>query len=216
MSTSSHETESASASASASLKSSPSKRDKVRKFLRRVSSIGHRRRQESEFSLDGAVAGDAQTHPAGVDAAEPHTLIDLTDEPEPIPVKVARRDSICSSGSSIGSALKPAPLRIASDDASSFHSSTASSSSDARSVTSSRRASEEHKPVEYVSANGYVIAGLTLVPCRPPHAEPEQTAEKAAEEPAQADPAPAVFLDEKLPQQDSPAEATPVVSGKQN
>lgn len=215
MSTSSHETESASASASASLKSSPSKRDKVRKFLRRVSSIGHRRRQESEFSLDGAVAGDAQTHPAGVEGAEPHTLIDLTDEPEPIPVKVARRDSICSSGSSTGSALKPAPLRLATDDASSFHSSTASSSSDAHSVTSSRRASEEQKPAEYVSVPGRVIGGLTLVSCRPLHVEPEQTAETIVEEPAQADPAPAVFLDAKIPQVDSPVEAAPIVSGEQ-
>ena len=118
-------------SAPSSLKSSPSKRERVRKFLRRVSSIGPRiHKHDQSLSQVSAAVTEAQAPGPAVHAAsspEPH-VIDLTVEA--VPVKALRRASIASS---VGSLLKPKAVSklaaAAIDDASSFHSSAPSESS---------------------------------------------------------------------------------------
>ena len=135
-------------SSPSSLQHHSSKREKVRKFLRRVSSIGSRHKHEKSLSQTVVVA-EAQASGSERDAIspEPHPFIDLTVEPiVSVAVKAVRRDSTTSSDASI---LKHLPSRLPADDASSFHSSTPSDSSDERSE-SSKQSGQEPKPEAYV------------------------------------------------------------------
>lgn len=139
-----HIVDSPASSPASSLKHSPSKREKVKQLLRRVSSIGHRNKHSREQSLSQSFsAAETQASGSERDAHSPeptHPLIDLTvDAPVAIPVKVAPRRG--STASSVGSALRHKAGRLTADDGSSFHSSSPSesSASDAQSLTSSHK-----------------------------------------------------------------------------
>ncbi|EKM50472.1 uncharacterized protein PHACADRAFT_263786 [Phanerochaete carnosa HHB-10118-sp] len=131
---------------SASLKHSPSKRERVRKFLHRVSSFGHRTHKHERGLSQSTAVTEAQA-PGSMSSPEQH-IIDLTVEP--LPVKVPRRDSVSSS---TGSALKhKAVSKLAAaaiDDASSFHSSAPSDSS--ASDSDNDKQVPESKPAKYVA-----------------------------------------------------------------
>lgn len=139
-----------SASPASSLKHSPSKRDKVRKFLRRVSSIGQRNKHDHDQSLSHTFAA-AETQASGSERGaptpEPHTLIDLTAEPT-TPAKVPRRASTSSS------VIRHTAGRLTADDGSSFHSSSPSESSaeDALSHTSAHKQHATRCVFSFISA----------------------------------------------------------------
>lgn len=134
-------------SAPSSLKSSPSKRERVRKFLHRVSSFGHRTHKHEQKLSQSIAVTEAQA-PGPASSPEQH-IIDLTVEP--LPVKVLRRDSVSSS---TGSVLKPKAVgklaAAAIDDASSFHSSAPSDSSASDEQSDNDKQMPESQPAKYV------------------------------------------------------------------
>lgn len=155
-------------SAPPSLKSSPSKRERVRKFLRRVSSIGHRSHKhdrDQSLSQSSVAVSEAQA-PGAVHAAsspEQH-VIDLTVDP--VPAKALRRESISSSTGSVLNKRTHHPSSLAAaviDDASSFHSSAPSESS-ASELQSNNNDKQVPEPQ----------------PAENPHVEPEQLAADAS------------------------------------
>ncbi|KIP03002.1 hypothetical protein PHLGIDRAFT_37634 [Phlebiopsis gigantea 11061_1 CR5-6] len=174
-------------SPASSLKHSPSKREKVRKFLRRVSSIGQRNKQGQDQTLSQTFAAaetQASGSERGASTPDPHTLIDLTTEPV-TPAKVPRRASTSSS------ILRHKAGRLTADDGSSFHSSSPSESSaeDALSLTSAHKqhaTSATHVEPEVPSTDEPTL-----------EASPDQreAADAAAQDaPAEANPVPPVFL----------------------
>lgn len=158
-----HAVDSPESSPASSLKHSPSKREKVRQFIHRVSSIGHRSRHERGLSQAySAAETQASGSERGGPSPEPQPLIDLTvDAPAVIPVRVTRRDSTSSLS---GSVLRHKAGRLTADDGSSFHSSSPSesSASDAQSLTSS------HKPGTARFVAGYLFPLRTQSDFAPP------------------------------------------------
>lgn len=135
-----------------SLKSSPSKRERVRKFLRRVSSIGQRNSKRERKTSQSIVVAEAQAPGSVRDASshEQHHVIDLTIEP--IPIKALRRDSISSStGGVLGPKAVGGLAAAAIDDASSFRSSAPSESSASDSQSDNDKQVLESQPAVYVA-----------------------------------------------------------------